>query len=212
MTIFKTTGRLRRRRTVALLIVAAAMLVSYSVLRAGPKNRAFMPVAITGVHHLGSAYNISDFYVDGYFGGNVGREGGGGRSACCVELPEKWREGLTVEVRWAINDWSQENNAEIDAGNYRSLKSGGVYRARVPVEKYNEPEHLWVHFFPKGYARVVSSKFGPEGTAHPINGNDPVAHERATAGTMVDQLFTDEELAEMARKAREHRSKFGDWR
>ena len=168
-------------------------------------------VELTGVHHMGPNYKIDTFYVNTTYGGNVGREGGGGRITCCVELPAKWRPGLMVTVRWAVGDWSQENTAEIEKGNYRSVLPGGRYRAQIPVEKYESAEHLYVHFFAGGKARVVSSLAGP-GIYHPISENDPHAVEQATLAARVDQLFTEIELADMRKKSDTAPRRLGDWR
>jgi hypothetical protein len=168
-------------------------------------------VHLIGIHHLGTSFKIDEFYANGTYGGNVGWEGGGGSITCCVELPSKWRPGLTVMVRWSISDWSQKIPAETAKGNYRSVLLGGIYRARIPVEKYDKPEHVYVHFFAGGKARVVSS-FAGKGIYHPIADNDPNAVELGTAGTRVDALFTKEELAEIQRKVDERTKWFGDWR
>lgn len=189
----------------AALVLLAIMFGVYFVYPASSKQDDKIGVALIGVHHLGSSYNISQFYVDGYSGMNVGREGGGGGIICCVILPRRWREGLMVEVRWSINDWSKENRVEMDAGNYESLQWGGAYRAKVPVEKYDEPGDIYVHFFPNGRVRVVSSNAGMGSTLHPIQRGDPHAVDSATSGVAITQLFTDEELAEMERKQQANR-------
>jgi hypothetical protein len=168
-------------------------------------------VDLTGIHHLGTSFKIDEFYANGTYGGNVGWEGGGGSITCCVELPSKWRPGLTGMVRWSVSDWSQKIPAETAKGNYRSVLPAGSFRARIPVEKYGMPEHLYVHFFAGGKARAVSSAAG-KGIYHPIADNDPNAADQATPGTRVDELFTGEELAEMDRKAKEHTKRYGDWR
>ena len=165
---------------------------------------------LSGVHHLGEKFNVAEFYVDGFYYGNIGREGGGGYT-CCVMLPRKWRPGLLVEVRWSVNDWTNENRAEIEAGNYRSV-AGMAFIARVPVERYEVAEHVWVHFFAGGKARVVSSLIGSDGSRHPIHDNDPHAGDSATAGRPVATLFSAEELAEMDRKVLARRKSSGDWR
>ena len=86
------------------------------------------------------------------------------------------------------------------------------YIARVPVERYEVAEHVWVHFFAGGKARVVSSMPGSGGPKHPIQDDDPHAIDSATAGRRVDALFSPEELAEMERKDLKRRKTFGDWR
>lgn len=170
----------------------------------------YVSVGLTGVHHLGSAFKIDEFNVDGTDGGNVGWGGGGGSSTCCVDLPKKWTPGLTVMVRWAVSDWSKADSAETEAGNLDTVVSSGMFRARIPVEKYENPEQLYVHFLASGRARVVSSYFGT-GIHHPVADNDPDAVLRATSGTPVRQLFTDQEIAEIHRKAAERKKRSGEW-
>jgi hypothetical protein len=177
-------------------------------IQAGINDRNFTPVSLTGVQHSGPNFNISDFYVNHTSGSNVGRGGGGGGIVCCVALPKKWRPDFTVEVRWAVGDWSKENLTETAAGNYTSITSEGVYKALVPVEKYEEPGKMYVHFFKGGKVRVVSGPFGYGSKEHPIQRDDPHAADTATIGTRVNALFTPEELAEMRRKSRERSRKY----
>jgi len=193
----------------SLLMLAVTGCASVS---AESNKKEFKSVELTGVQHIGPDFNISDFYVDGQSGSNVGRGGGGGRLVCCVALPKKWRPDLSVEVRWAVNDWSKEIVTEADAGNYNSVTSGGVYKARVPVEKYDTAEHLWAHFFAGGKVRIVSSSPWSVSKEHPIQRGDLHAADNATTGTRVDSLFTAEELAEINRKNEESKKKYGDWR
>jgi hypothetical protein len=198
-----------------LLVFALAALALYwyvGTVRERIRADSFAGVDLTGVHHLGPAFNVAGFYVDGYYGSNVGRGGGGGSNVCCVMLPKKWRPGLSVEVRWSVNDWSHEKPAEVAAGNYDSVAEGGSYIARVPVERYEVAEHVWVHFFAGGKARVVSSMAGSGGPTHPIQDEDPHAVDSATAGKPVEALFSPEELAAMQRRAEDRREKYGDWR
>ena len=185
--------------------------VGCASVQAGINDSNFTPVGLTGVQHIGPNFNVSRFYVDGVYGSNVGRGGGGGSSVCCVALPKKWRPDLTTEVRWAVGDWSKENLAETAAGNYKSITSEGVYKALVPVEKYDKPGQLFVHFFAGGRIRVVSSEYYPESKLHPILGDDQHAADITTVGTRVDALFTPEEQLESARKSKENRNR-GDWR
>jgi len=191
---------------------SAMALIACSGIHTTTKGDQFTGVGLTGVQHIGPDFNISDFYVDGYPGSNVGRGGGGGRDVCCVNLPNKWRAGLSVDVRWAVGDWSKENLSEIAAGNYKSITSAGAYKAIVPVEKYDTPEQLYVHFFPGGKVRVVSSFLGYGNPAHPILRNDPRAADSATAGIPIKELFTKEELDESDRKYEEDKRKHGGWR
>ena len=212
----KISRLLTRNWLLRLFVLALAGCALYwyvGSVREEIRADSFAGVDLTGVHHLGDKFNIAEFYVDGYWGSNVGREGGGGRSVCCVLLPKKWRPGLAVEVRWSVNDWTNENRAEIEAGNYKSVAGAGMdYIAIVPVERYEVAEHVWVHFYARGKARVVSSAIGSWGSKHPIQDNDPHAADSATAGKSVDALFSAEELTAMQRRDLKRRGTFGDWR
>lgn len=205
--------RMRRwlLRAAVLLCATCVLVVGFQAFRGRFSTEPFVPVSLTGVHHLGDKFNISGFYVDGYDGGNVGRGGGGGSNVCCVKLPAKWRPDLSVEVRWGINDWSHENRAEIEANNYDSVDGFG-YIARVPVEKYDTAAHVWVHFFADGRVRVVSSVPGSGGPKHPIQANDPRAIDSATRGRPVNALFSEAEIVEMERRDQQRKQKYGDWR
>lgn len=88
-------------------------------------------------HHLGPQFNIADFYVNGYSGGNVGRNGGGGSYFCCAALPHKWRADSVMKVRWSVNDWSRAISSEIDVGNYKSVRFEN-FVATVPVLEGNK--------------------------------------------------------------------------
>jgi hypothetical protein len=190
---------------------AAIALTGCAGIHAAGREDQFTAVGITGVQHIGPDFNISDFYVDGYPGSNVGRGGGGGSHMCCVNLPNQWRQGLAVEVRWAVGNWSKENRQEIVAGNYKSI-TFERYKAMVPLEKYDKPGQVYVHFFPEGKVRVVSSYPDSESPLHPVHRNDPRAADSATVGASIKELFTKEELDEKDRKYEENKRKHGGWR
>ena len=138
-------------------------------------------VMIIGVHHLGPDFNIGDFYVNGYSGGDVGKNGGGAGYVCCSELPRKWRLGLVMKVKWAVYDWSKVIRSEVDAGNYNSVGLEN-FAATVPVEKYDEVGDLYPHFFPNGKVRLISSNYPISNPKHPVQWNDSSAAELATSG------------------------------
>lgn len=138
-------------------------------------------VMISGVHHLGPQFNIADFYIDGYPGGNVGMNGGGGSFVCCSALPRKWRPGLVMKVWWSVNDWSKSIKSEIDAGNYKSVRFEN-FVAVVPVEQYDEVGNLYPHFFPDGKVRLISTNYPVNNPKHPVQWDDVSAMEHATLG------------------------------
>lgn len=181
-----------------LFLLALASLVwgIRSVFSSLSSRDEIATTAIVGVQHLGHNYNIAEFYVNKYSGTNVGREGGGGRIVCCVVIPSKWRSGLRVEVRWEVTDWSEENRKEIEAGNYRSVRRQGIYIAKVPVEKYDNPGDLYIHFFPEGRVRVVTTTHSVLSPFHPVPYGPLDSGPKATAGIAIKEMFTQAELRE----------------
>lgn len=172
------------------------------------KVETHIPVSITGVHHMGSDYRISDFYVDKYYGGAVGESGGGGAIVCCIMLPKKWHPGLKADVRWELRHIIRPS----DAATPETEEAVGFYHAQVPVESYTKPGDFYIHFFPGGRVRIVVSEFTPTAKQHPIQGDDALASQTATAGSLVKSLFTAEEIAEFGRESARDRAKYGDWR
>jgi len=170
-----------------------------------------VPVGVIGVQHMGEKFSVGIFYIDGAGGTNVGRAGGGGGSVCCGSLPAKWHPGMTAVVRWSVVDWSHENRAEIEAENYTSIKSGGRFKATVLIEKYDEPGRVYVHFFPGGKVRVISSNLGVLHPDYPIL-YGPHDDATATEGVAVEELFSPEEKEERKRQRDAQRKKYGDWR
>jgi hypothetical protein len=155
---------------------------------------------MSGVQHLGSKNSISEFYVNGYYGSNVGREGGGGDILCCVEIPREWREGLNAEVRWETVRWLNS-----DHPGEESVERVGIYHAIVPVERYEKPGRFWVHFFDGGRVRIVVHNDGPGAPDYPIKRDSSLALTGATIGTPVDAIFSEAELAEITRRRNDER-------
>ncbi len=188
-------------KVVPVLVLCVLATTGWLSLKSARQNgrKEFTGVPLTGVHHMGRNFQIAEFYVDGYSGGNVGREGGGGSDVCCVQLAKVWRRDMKVEIRWSVSDWERENPDETDRGNYSSV-SYSNYKAIVPVEKYDKPHHVYVHFFNGGRVRIISSGDYPESSDHPIVESDSHAIESATVGTRVAKIFTEAELESLRTK------------
>lgn len=188
-----SNSKLSRIRVAALILLVGAVVAAKFT---SAQSSKFIPVQIYAVQHMGTNFNIPEFYVNGTWGSNVARTGDGG-SVCCVMLPRKWREGIIVEIRWSVTDWSKENIQETDKGNYSSLVTEGKYKANVPLEKFSAPGAVYVHFFHGGKVRVLSSQLYPENPAHPIQTGDERAGDTATQGKDVTELFSADELKKL---------------
>lgn len=184
----------------------------FSAIHESAKRNDFVAVDLSGKQHIGPDSSIAPFYLNGTNGFNVGREGGGGSDVCCVLLPTTWRPGLSVDLRWAVADWSNENRAEIASGNHKNI-TFERFRATVPVEKYEAPERVVVHFFYGGKVRVIVGSPGPDELLYAILPSDSHAADIATVGKPVDALFTKEEREAMNQREEERKQKYGgDWK
>ncbi len=186
-------------RSLLIFVTGATLYVGYAVYCYFFPEEELVPADIVGVQHLGGDHLISEFYVNKYGGTSVGREGGGGGSVCCIVIPSQWRPGLIVEVRWQVEDWSQENRKETEAGNFTSVTKG-MYIAKVPLEKYERSGDVYVHFFPKGRVRVMSTMYSVLSTAHPVRYGPVDGDPKATAGWPIKEMFTQAELSEADRR------------
>jgi len=126
----------------------AALCGLAAACNAEPKEE-MIPVTLTGIDHLPDHLSVQSFSVEGHQGGSAGT----GSQMCCVSLPERWRPDLRVRVDWGVTNWPK---CEADE-----------YVTHVLVERYDEVGNLYVHFFPDGSVRVVSSNYYPEGARHP---------------------------------------------
>ena len=169
-------------RSLGVTIAGMVFLTACGMIRTQEdEDNEKIGVTVIGVHHLGPEFSIGDFYVNGSFGGDVGRNGGGAGLVCCAELPRKWRPGLVMKVKWSVYDWSKSIRSEVNAENYDSV-SLEKFVAVVPVEKYDEVGDLYPHFFPNGKVRLISSNYPISSPKHPLQWDDPSAVKLATLG------------------------------
>lgn len=99
---------------------------------------------ITGINHTDKW--VAEFYVEGYYGGNISpiqEGGGGGKTSCCVILPRIYQPGMTAKVRWKP---TEEPYRETDAMIMPYPEEGG---------------RAFVHFLPDGRVIIVISNNFP---------------------------------------------------
>ena len=152
------------------------------------EDRSIVGVGVNGVNHMQNGNAIAQFYINGGAYGNVGEGGGGGSHVCCVMLPEVWRPGLQIELKWELID--------------ESVKKQVPYRAHVPVEKYDEVGDLVIHFFRNNKVRVVSSAYDVMSPNHPVGWSALEGGALATEGIKIPVIFSEEELAKLVERDR----------
>jgi hypothetical protein len=171
------------RKVAAFLSIAT---IHFSILAQGPSTTQL--VDLSGVNNLGRDHNITGFFMNNKYYGTVGRGIGGGGRDCCIGIPAIWRPNMKIVVQWTVSIWD-ENLQPNASGTYTAPKVLGVYSAAVPVEKYEKPNTLYIHFFRGGKARIVSSEFGALSAKHPILLNDPRAIIVATQGKKIKPVL-----------------------
>ena len=132
-----------RRRPWLVGVAAASLLAGCQANE--PRERT-VGVNLTGLDHLEAHLSIQNFWVNGVSGHQAGK---GGSTVCCVSLPAVWRDGLTVQVRWAVTNWPH--------------KAYSIHERVVPVDRYDELGTLNIHFLRDGSVRAVSSMYASWG-------------------------------------------------
>lgn len=133
------------------VLAAGTVLLSSTGCAGSDKQGPAMSNGKIAAYNHTSDY-IHQFYVDGAWGGNVYAYSGGSSFVCCVTYPRQWRSGLEVRVRWTTS--SSDPNAKGDAA------TGVWHEAKIPIERYEQPGIVHVHFLSNGQVRLIVSKVG----------------------------------------------------
>ena len=108
-----------------------------------------MPASISPYNF--SDIGVGDLYVNGTWGGNSYAHTGGGGSVCCVLIPEKWRPGLVVNVKWIRGDLSDK-----------------WYSVEANIPEYTESGALQVLFLENDKVKVYVNDYWPCTPMHPM--------------------------------------------
>lgn len=181
--------------------------VAYYVTRGAERTA----VSVVAVHYFPPQHRVDEFYVNSHYFSHSNFEGTADTGMCCVWLPARWHPGLVVDVSWAVSDWTLspiENKENFDP---KKIRVVGIYRAKVPVERYQSPSDLFVHFFEGGKVRVAPGI--PElGDAYRSRPSILSAARVATQGKKVSEPFTAEDMSVIDKDVRADRKRYGDWR
>jgi hypothetical protein len=94
--------------------------------------------------------DIADIYVNGTWGGSSYAHTGGSSSVCCVLVPEKWRPGLVVNVKWQRDDNEK------------------WYTAQAEIPEYKQSAGLQVLFLKNNQIKVYLQDYWPCTPMHPM--------------------------------------------
>lgn len=169
-------------------------------------------VFVQGHHHMLSKRLITEYHVNSGVGGSVWFDGGGGETSCCLRIPRRWRSGLVADVRWVVWDWSGASEDDINRLNFDSARLEGIYRAQVPVDEYDEPGNVGVHFFSGGKVRLIWSKDRLDEAGKATEQDGAGADAWATQGKRLEEVYSKQEVAAKLMARDKFRKKYGDWR
>jgi hypothetical protein len=133
----KPLARKMRRHWQVLLGVCLLSLVSACGAKSGQDDTAMG--SIDGYNSTDQA--ITPFYVNNHGGVSINAYSGGG-SVCCILYPRKWHPGLTAKVKWATSSGKSDGDPT-------------WHEAEVPIEPYDVPGSMNVHFLPNDEVRIV---------------------------------------------------------
>lgn len=118
-------------------LVASVILLSLALGACTLGNNA--SVELSGLNYTDTG--ISAFSVDGADGPGIYPNGGGGKFVCCVMVPRRWREGMSVTVRWTHDE--------------RLTNSWKERVVSVPKYAENDLGGFVVHFYPNDVVKVL---------------------------------------------------------
>eukprot|EP01042_Synura_sphagnicola_P030679 gene30679-39526_t len=160
-------------RAVSRRLFMTIVLMSLAAYAQGASDKLEAPdmvaTTLTGVGHLGGSVGISEFYVNGRWGGSASGWGGGGGSVCCIQLPaQKPVVPYLVTVKWTSCDVHHIkfiNGRSVDP-DARCIKT--KHEATVPVHYTSESlDYVQVHFLPGNKVEVWSSNIAAWGSRYP---------------------------------------------
>lgn len=170
-------------------LLVFVLLSKYVHDRFSPYKKKFVPVVT--MHHMGKRYVVNKLYLNKEPYGRILRSGNAEVRWKNFFLPEKWRPGIAVDLRWSVTDFGSE---DVSVFLRKESDENKAYKAMVPIEFYDNAEGFCVHIFPHGKARVIPGNCKeqfPKGYYE---------DEKATQAKVVDKLLTNEEFNEMIEK------------
>jgi hypothetical protein len=143
-----TSPRRWLRITVAVLGVAVLLALAAWAYHGYVGSRRAVATIVPYNH---TNMGIPSFYVDGTWGGVSHAQTGGGRSMCCVTIPERWHDKLQVTVKWQNDD------------------DGSWQERRVSIPRYDEPGEIQVHFYGGDSVKVIITNWDLRWPGNPLH-------------------------------------------
>lgn len=142
----------------ALLIFSG--LVSVLPL-AGCMEEEMVPLTVRGIDHTdyGRRKGVVGFDIDGKFSAGIGGTTFGG-----IDVPRKWKPGMTVTISWA----AVETDEDVKTSTTKQ------HSAVVEIPEYTKEDlfTFYVHIYPGDKVKVVVARHGMGSIFHPLPRED----------------------------------------
>jgi hypothetical protein len=132
------------------------------------------PASVVGYNHT-SDRSIYYFTVNGAMGSNLSEESGGGKSSCCVSIPERWRPGLKANVAWEYDTRQEDPNPPPPS-----------QEIEVDIPEYKKPGTFQVHFYGNHKIKVIISNCSIGHPFYPMSKQDKLPWE--SSGSVEDAI------------------------
>jgi hypothetical protein len=128
-------------------------------------SEKMVAVSVTGYNHMpdDGGWSVAPFSVNGAGGPNLSPADGGGKSSCCVMIPEKWHPGTKVKVYWRYTE--RDNDP-------RAIPPPQVAEVEIPDYSEEGPGKVNVHFYADNRIKVVVTSYGIESPRYPMRAAD----------------------------------------
>lgn len=171
-------------RSLLALIVGVALLAACdNTSQAGDVSHSSGLAKLSLIAYNYTDHTISDYYVDGAWGGDVavsGPDAGGSKQTCCVLWKKNQKLPATVHVRWASHICTYKKNVH-----GQTFKRHKVFyserNVQVTQATSKDPEYFETHFYPDGHIEAaVTSDYTPPRLKLPITKTKPRRRPGAT--------------------------------
>lgn len=148
----------RPLRGLLALILGVAMLAGFdNTSQAGDTSHSSGLAKLSLIAYDYTDYPISDYYVNGAWGGNVAvsnTTSGGGGGTCCVLWKKNQKLPVTVHIRWASHMCTYKE--EVQGQTFSSHKVFYDERdVKVTKATSTDPKYFETHFYPDGHIETA---------------------------------------------------------
>ncbi|WP_322060975.1 DUF3304 domain-containing protein [Paraburkholderia sp. J63] len=131
--------------------IVASILLAFALSSCVASDET-MALEVVGYNHTN--HDIGFFTVNGQGGAYLGKHEGGGGFVCCVAIPNNYKPGMTVTVRWGGEEVGKTREKVVEVPPYKP-EDGGAFN---------------VHFLRGGDVKVFVTMYMLGHPKYPLSG------------------------------------------